>query len=568
MNESLPPEGRRVSYKSLDSEAMAAARRAAEAAGVSLQEWLSRTILENARRSGIVPDGPSREVTADPASGQPSAEEAVQAIARHLERAKAAADQQGLSLAEWLSRAILTNAGTGETALARRNAAPATTAPTPPEIAEVLRNNEPALSAAEPPPADPPSGRARSRKPEAAEAPLPEASSVRDVLSRANHSRTPKAAAAAAARAAAPMAEAPPVKRRRSTGPLWAALGILVLVAGGIWALPHLSKLRQGADTATPAAEPGKTDTAALPDAGPAKPGEPAKPEAMPPTPPDSAKAPDAKPPEAAKPPETVKAPEPAKPPAARPPAKAPEKADATPGGAMPGKPAESKPAEKPALPEAAPETDLSRVPAKDMPKPPSAHVEWYKKAAEAENAEAQYAMGELYLKGEGVPRSFPAAAQMFRRAAEKGNLARAQYALGLLYQRGLGVPKNDVEAVLWWQKAADKNFSPAITYVGIALLEGKGIQKDEEAARKMLERAAELDEPNAQYTLCRIYERGIGIAKDQVLAMKWCILAAEQAHPQATQKVEEFSTTMPRDLQERATERVSEHYRIFRKRS
>jgi TPR repeat protein len=165
------------------------------------------------------------------------------------------------------------------------------------------------------------------------------------------------------------------------------------------------------------------------------------------------------------------------------------------------------------------------------------------------------------------VPRSFPAAAQMLRRAAEKGNLARAQYALGLLYQRGLGVPKNEVEAVLWWQRAADQNFSAAITYVGIALLDGKGIQKDEEAARKMLERAADLDEPNAQYTLCRVYERGIGTKKDQVLAMKWCILAAEQAHPQATQKVEEFSTTMPRDLQERATERVSEHYRNNRKR-
>src|SRR5688500_8216810 len=101
MNESLPPEGRRVSYKSLDSEAMAAARRAAEAAGISLQEWLSRTILENARKSGIVPDDPSRTV-APTQPGQPSAEQAVQAIARHLERAKAAADQQGLSLAEWL----------------------------------------------------------------------------------------------------------------------------------------------------------------------------------------------------------------------------------------------------------------------------------------------------------------------------------------------------------------------------------------------------------------------------------------------------------------------------------
>ena len=542
MNEALPPEGRRVSYKSLDSEAMAAARRAAEAAGISLQEWLSRTILENARRSGIVPDNPSREVSAGP-SGQPSAEEAVQAIARHLERAKAAADQQGLSLAEWLSRAILTNAGTGETALARRGAPPA--AATPSDLATVLRGGQSA------PRADAPSGspsrlRARSGTPAAPEAPLPEASSVRDVLSRTGQSKAPASAAATEGATAAAR------KRRRGTAPLWAALVVLTLVAAGIWALPEIQKRFAAAvETAAPGAEPPKADTAALPDSGPAKP------EALPPAPAPTAKAPDAKPPEAAKPP------------AARPPApvKPAEKADALPGTA-PGKPAEAKPAEKTPLPDAAPETDLSRVPAKDMPKPPAAHIDWYKKAAEAENPEAQYALGELYLKGDGLPRSFPAAAQMFRRAAEKGNLARAQYALGLLFQRGLGVPKNEVEAVLWWQKAADQNFSPAITYVGIALLEGKGIAKDEEAARKMLERAAELDEPNAQYTLCRVYEKGIGTKKDQVLAMKWCILAAEQAHQQATQKVEEFSTAMPRDLQERATELVSEHYRRFRKRS
>jgi TPR repeat protein len=487
-------------------------------------------------------------------TGQPNAEEAVQAIARHLERAKAAADQQGLSLAEWLSRAILTNTGTGETSVSRR-AASSPPATTPVAELPATQRNSPAASRSDPPSAAP-RLRARTGTPPAPEAPLPEASSVRDVLSRAGKSEK----TAAAAESAEPAAAIAVRKPRRSTAPLWVALAILTVVAAGIWALPEIQKRLGGAtETAASAAEPPKAETAALPDSPPPKPLEPAKPEAAPPAKPETAKAP-----EPAKPPEVAKAPEAANPPA--PPAKPAEKADSLPAPA-PAKPPEAKPAEKAALPDTPPEADLSRVPAKDMPKPPSAHIDWYKKAAEADNAEAQYALGELYLKGDGVPRSFPAAAQMFRRAAEKGNLARAQYALGLLYQRGLGVPKNEVEAVLWWQRAADQNFSAAITYVGIALLDGKGIQKDEEAARKMLERAADLDEPNAQYTLCRVYERGIGTKKDQVLAMKWCILAAEQAHPQATQKVEEFSTTMPRDLQERATERVSEHYRNNRKR-
>lgn len=555
MNESLPPDGRRVSYKSLDSEAMAAARRAAEASGISLQEWLSRTILENARRSGIVPDNPSREVTGT--AGQASAEEAVQAIARHLERAKSAADTQGLSLAEWLSRAILTNAGAGDAALAHRGRAePRPTTP-PADLAAVMRGDSrsdsrsdpqpaPAVPArAEPPTSPPPRSRPRTMTPAPSEPVLPAANSVRDVLARAGQRDTAAAPPPAAA------------SRRRSNAPLWGTLAVLVLIAGGIWALPYVMKSRSG-EMAEAVTEPPKTETAALP--GDTKPAEPPKGEA-----PKTSTPPAVKPPETAKPPETTK---PAEPPAATPPSTRPpppkpsDRADATP--TPPGK-TESKPAEKP-LPDTT--DDLAKVPAKDMPKPASAHVDWYRKAADAENAEAQYALAELYLKGDGVGRDYRVAAQLFRRAAEKGNLARAQYALGLLYQRGLGVPKNDVEAVLWWQKAADQSFMPAITWVGLSLLEGRGIQKDEEAARKMLERAAEGDEPNAQYTLGRIYEKGIGTRKDPVMAMKWFILAAEQAHPQATQKVEELSTSLPRDLQERATELVSEHYRRFRKRS
>ena len=55
-----------VSYTSLDSQTMAAANAAAQAAGLSLEEWLSRTILENARRSGIIPGQASGGAPATP----------------------------------------------------------------------------------------------------------------------------------------------------------------------------------------------------------------------------------------------------------------------------------------------------------------------------------------------------------------------------------------------------------------------------------------------------------------------------------------------------------------------
>jgi hypothetical protein len=45
-------------------------------------------------------------------------------------------------------------------------------------------------------------------------------------------------------------------------------------------------------------------------------------------------------------------------------------------------------------------------------------------------------------------------AAWWYRKAAEQGHTS-AQYNLGNMYVRGEGVPKNDVEAYKWWHLAA-----------------------------------------------------------------------------------------------------------------
>ena len=42
------------------------------------------------------------------------------------------------------------------------------------------------------------------------------------------------------------------------------------------------------------------------------------------------------------------------------------------------------------------------------------------------------------------------------RTCAEQGD-ARAQYNLGLMYARGDGVPEDDAEAVRWWRLAAEQ---------------------------------------------------------------------------------------------------------------
>jgi len=75
--------------------------------------------------------------------------------------------------------------------------------------------------------------------------------------------------------------------------------------------------------------------------------------------------------------------------------------------------------------------------------------LKWYHKAAEQGNVEAQFNLGLMYEKRQGVPQDYVEAGNWYRRAAEQG-FAEAQTNLGTMYFTGLGVPKDYVLAYMW----------------------------------------------------------------------------------------------------------------------
>jgi Sel1 repeat len=78
----------------------------------------------------------------------------------------------------------------------------------------------------------------------------------------------------------------------------------------------------------------------------------------------------------------------------------------------------------------------------------------WYRKAAGQGQPEAQCYLGSLYALGQGVAQDYAEAVRWFRKAADAGNVD-AQKALGVMYERGLGVPRDHAGALLWYRKAA-----------------------------------------------------------------------------------------------------------------
>ena len=68
---------------------------------------------------------------------------------------------------------------------------------------------------------------------------------------------------------------------------------------------------------------------------------------------------------------------------------------------------------------------------------------------AEQGDPRAQTYIGVMYLRGQGVPQNFEAAAWWLHRAAE-ADVPAAQYFLGLLYDKGQGVGQDFVLAQAW----------------------------------------------------------------------------------------------------------------------
>jgi uncharacterized protein len=73
---------------------------------------------------------------------------------------------------------------------------------------------------------------------------------------------------------------------------------------------------------------------------------------------------------------------------------------------------------------------------------------------ADQGDATAQYNLGVMYGKGQGVPQDDAEAVKWYRKAADQG-LAAAQYTLGVMYGKGQGVPQAYVQAYKWFTLAA-----------------------------------------------------------------------------------------------------------------
>lgn len=129
----------------------------------------------------------------------------------------------------------------------------------------------------------------------------------------------------------------------------------------------------------------------------------------------------------------------------------------------------------------------------------------------------------------EGNPVDIP----RLERSAERGD-ADAQFELGIRLLGGQGLEKDEMMAAVWLQRAAGQNHLDAMNAMGTLYETGTAVEPDAKQAVAWYRKAADYGHPLAQLNLAECYELGKGVEKDPQQAVEWLRKAAYQDLPGA----------------------------------
>lgn len=133
--------------------------------------------------------------------------------------------------------------------------------------------------------------------------------------------------------------------------------------------------------------------------------------------------------------------------------------------------------------------------------------------------------LGRMFLRGEGMERSYSKAKIWFQRGIASGD-ALCQYSMGLMYLHGLGVPQNSIKAAEYFGPAADQDLAVAQTELGVLFLD----QGDLQTAKSYFELAARNSHIEAFYYLAEISNQGLARDRSCGIAAVYYKIASEKA--------------------------------------
>jgi hypothetical protein len=160
---------------------------------------------------------------------------------------------------------------------------------------------------------------------------------------------------------------------------------------------------------------------------------------------------------------------------------------------------------------------------------------DWYQRAANQGNDDAQINLGSMYEHGNGVQQDYSQAFEWYQKAANQGYV-NAKYYLG-----DMDSEQDYAKAFEGYQKAANNGNADAQSNLGYMYLYGYGVQQNSAKAFEWCQKAAQQGNVNAQDNLGNMYYNGNGVEKDYAKAFEWYQKAVNQKSAYAQKQLKEL---------------------------
>ena len=175
--------------------------------------------------------------------------------------------------------------------------------------------------------------------------------------------------------------------------------------------------------------------------------------------------------------------------------------------------------------------------------------------AANGGNTVAETIIGLQYLDGGDPGQALP----WLKKAAAAGQ-AVAQYRLGTMYERGQGVTTSPALATKWYLSAANQGNRKAMHNLAVAYAEGSSGPKDMAEAVRWFTKAASMGLSDSQFNLAVLYERGDGVPQSLIEAYKWYAIAAAAGDTESKARLSVLKTQLS-DTDRAAAEREAQNF-------
>jgi localization factor PodJL len=203
------------------------------------------------------------------------------------------------------------------------------------------------------------------------------------------------------------------------------------------------------------------------------------------------------------------------------------------------------------AAPSAAPAVAVGKAP------PEGLGTEAFVAAVRAGDPKALFETGLRLMEGaQGAPQP-EQAATWFARSAERG-FAPAQYSLGTLYEKGNGVTRDTAIARDWYVKAAEQGNVRAMHNLAVLFATGVEGKSDPVLAARWFQEAADHGMTDSQYNLGILYARGAGVEQDLTESYKWFSIVAAAGDADAGTKRDEIAKSLNETQLEEAKAKVA----------